>query len=326
MSVEAHDVVIVPRRRRRSDRDRPLPRHLRSRWAAVVVTAITLLWTIPTFGLFVTSLRPSEKSSYTGWWAVFSDHTVTLDNYVTVITGGDTLPGGIAPYLVNSIAVAVPATIIPIVLGAMAAYAIAWVPFRGATALLAGVIALQVVPIQMALLPLAQLFANGWSIGAFPVIPRIVDPSTGRSILSGTYAPLWIAHTMFALPFVIFVMHHFISRLPRELLDAAQVDGAGHVRMFRDIVAPLSMPAFASLAIFQFLWVWNDLIVALTYSTGSADVAPITAYLAYLKGGFGSQEYLLTAGAFVAMVVPLVVFFAFQRHFVRGLLTGSVDK
>jgi len=317
-------VVLAPRPRG-PRRSQPVPRYLRSRGAAVVVTAITLLWTIPTFGLFVTSLRPSENSAYTGWWAVFADHTVTLENYVEVITGGDTLPGGIAPYVVNSIAIAIPATIFPIVIGSMCAYAIAWVPFRGATLLLAGIVALQVVPIQMALLPLAQLFANGWSIGPFPVLPRIEDPSTGRSILSGTYAPLWIAHTMFALPFVIFVMHHFIARLPRELFDAARVDGAGHIRIFRAMVVPLAMPAFASLAIFQFLWVWNDLIVALTYSTGSSDVAPITAYLAYLKGGFGSKEYLLTAGAFVAMVIPLTVFFLFQRHFVRGLLAGSVD-
>jgi alpha-glucoside transport system permease protein len=325
VSVEAHDVVLVPRRRGGGSRNQ-VPRHLRSRGAAVVVTAITILWTIPTFGLFVTSIRPSEKSAYSGWWAVFSDRTVTPENYVEVITGGETLPGGIAPYLVNSIAVAIPATIFPLVLGAMAAYAIAWMRFRGATMILAGVIALQVVPIQMALLPLAQLFSNGWSLGPFPVIPRIDNPETGRSILAGTYAPLWIAHTMFALPIVIFLMHHFISRLPREMFDAARVDGASHIRIFWDFVVPLSMPAFASLAIFQFLWVWNDLIVALTYSTGAADVAPVTAYLAYLNGGFGSNEHLLTAGAFVAMVIPLTIFFLFQRHFVRGLLAGSVEN
>lgn len=291
----------------------------------LVVVAVTVLWTIPTFGLFVTSLRPSELSSYSGWWAAFSDRTFTLDNYREVLAGGDLTPTGVTPYLVNSLAIAVPATIFAIVLGAMAAYALAWVPFRGATALLMLVVGLQVVPIQMALLPLTVLFSNGWSIGGVPIVPRISDPETGRPLLAGTYGPLWIAHTMFTLPFAIFLLHHFISRLPRELLDAARVDGASHVRVFRSVVLPLARPAIASLGIFLFLWVWNDLLIAITLTTGSPDTAPVTAYLADLEGAFGSKEYLLTAGAFVAIVIPLVVFFSLQRYFARGLLAGAVE-
>jgi len=306
-------------------RDHGLARsRLGSWWAALAVVAIAALWTIPTFGLLVTSLRPTELSSYTGWWAVFSDRTLTLDNYREVLSGGETLPTGITPYLVNTVAIAVPATVIPIVLGCMAAYAIAWIPFRGATLVLAGAVALQVVPVQMALLPLTQLLSSGWTAGPLRLAPPI-DPETGRSVLTGTYLPLWVAHTMFALPLAVFLLHHFIARLPREVFEAARIDGASHFVIFRVLVLPLAAPAIASLAIFQFLWVWNDLILAITFASGSPDVSPITAYLAYLNGGFGSKEYLLSAGAFVAIVIPLAVFFALQRYFARGLLAGTVD-
>jgi alpha-glucoside transport system permease protein len=318
--------VTAPTRRRQH---RPAlagaARHVRSPWATVVVVVIAVLWTIPTFGLLATSLRPSDLSAYSGWWTIFSDHTLTLDNYREVLTGGETTPAGLTPYLVNSIAIAVPATMFPIVIGCMAAYVIAWIPFRGSTFVLFLIVALQIVPIQMALQPLTQLFSNGWSIGPLPIVPRITDPATGRPLLAGTYGPLWIAHTMFALPLAVFLLHHFIARLPRELFDAARVDGASHARIFRTIVLPLSVPAIASLAIFLFLWIWNDLLLAITFTTGTADSAPVTAYLSGLEGAFGSKEYLLTAGAFVAIAIPLVVFFSFQRYFARGLLAGSVE-
>ncbi|HET7899931.1 MAG TPA: carbohydrate ABC transporter permease [Candidatus Nanopelagicales bacterium] len=300
-------------------------RRYRSPWAAVVVVILTVLWTIPTFGLFVTSLRPSDLSAYSGWWTVFSDHTLTLDNYREVLQGGESTPDGLVPYLVNSIAIAVPATIFPITLGCMAAYVLAWIPFRGATTVLLGVVALQVVPVQMALQPLVQLFNTGWSIGPLPIVPRVIDPATGRPILAGTYGPLWIAHTMFMLPLVIVVLQHFMARLPREVFDAARVDGASHSRIFLSMAVPLSLPAIASMAIFLFLWIWNDLLVAITFTSGTPDTAPVTAYLAGLEGAFGSKEYLLTAGAFVAIAIPLVVFFTLQRYFARGLLAGSVE-
>jgi alpha-glucoside transport system permease protein len=300
-------------------------RRYRSPWAAVVVVLVTVLWTIPTFGLFVTSLRPSELSSYSGWWAAFSDRTLTLDNYREVLQGGPSAPGGLVPYLVNSVAIAVPATIFAITLGCMAAYVLAWIPFRGATYVLLGIVALQVVPVQMALQPLVQLFSTGWSIGPVPVVPRIIDAATGRPLLAGTYGPLWIAHTMFMLPLVIVVLQHFMARLPREVLDAARVDGASHSRVFLSMAIPLSFPAIASMAIFLFLWIWNDLLVAITFSSGSPDTAPVTAYLSGLEGAYGSKEYLLTAGAFVAIAIPLVVFFSLQRYFARGLLAGAVE-
>lgn len=292
-------------------------------WATGVVLLIAALWTVPTFGLLATSLRPNALSSYSGWWTIFSDHTLTLDNYRDVLTGGPGTPDGLVPYLVNSIAIAVPATVFTIVIGCMAAYVLAWLPFRGSSFLLWGVVALQIVPVQMALQPLVLLFANGWSIGSVPIVPRIIDPANGRPILA--YAPLWIAHTMFALPLAIFLLHHFIARLPKELVDAARVDGASHVRIFVRIVVPLSLPAIASLAIFLFLSIWNDLLLALTFTTGTAQSAPVTAYLSNLAGSYGEREYLLSAGAFVAIAIPLVVFFSLQRYFARGLLAGSVQ-
>ncbi len=191
-----------------------------------------------------------------------------------------------------------------------------WIPFKGATSIFFIIFALQVVPLQMSLLPLLQLFNKGWGLGSVTIIPALN--------LGGSYVPLWIAHTMFALPLAIFLLHNFMAQLPRDLMEAAVVDGASHFLIFRKIVLPLSVPAIASFAIFQFLWVWNDLLVALTFAGGTADVAPITSYLANIVGSYGAKTHLITAGAFIAIIVPLIVFFALQRFFVRGLLAGSV--
>ena len=322
MSVEAHQVVPVRSSRSASA---AVHRHARSTWAAVVVGAIALLWTVPTVGLLVTSLRPVQLTKYTGWWEAVSDRTLTLDNYVEVIQGGQIIPGGISPYLANTVAIVIPATVIPIVLAAMAAYALAWIPFRGSAVILGVVVALQVLPIQMALLPLLALFSNGWSLGPIPTFPNLDDPVTGQSLLMGTYVPLWMAHTAFALPLAVFLMFNAIARVPRELMDAARIDGAGHALIFRRLVLPLAAPAIAAFAIFQFLWVWNDLLVAISFAGGSPDVAPITAYLANIQGGYGVHMHLVTAGAFIAIIIPLVVFFVLQRYFVRGILAGAVD-
>ena len=324
MSVEAHEFLPVPPTSEpRSPRS--AHRRLTSPWAAVVVVGITVLWTIPTFGLLVTSLRTRYDALTSGWWTVFADPHLTLDNYRVVLTGGDTFAGGITPYFFNSVAVALPASVFPVVLACMAAYALAWIPFRGASIVLFLIVALQIVPIQIALFPLLQMFFNGWSIGPIPVFPNLDNAATGHSLLFGTYVPLWIAHTMFALPFAIFLLYNFVAKLPREIFDAARVDGASHYLIFRRMVFPLALPAIAAFTIYQFLWVWNDLIVAITLAPGGPDVAPITAYLASIKGGFGEQEHLLSAGAFIAMTVPLIVFFSLQRFFSRGLLAGSVE-
>ncbi len=305
-----------------------LRRNLSSPWATGVVILITILWTIPTFGLLVTSLRPAEEASATGWWTALLHPVFTMSNYSEVISGGETIPGGIAPYFINSFVISIPAATFPLILALMAAYALAWVPFRFSNGVFLLIFALQVVPLQMALLPLLQLFKQGWGLGGLTLIPPIKSIPVIGSLLvtsNGTsFVPLWVAHTMFALPLAIFLLHNFISALPKDLFEAARVDGASHFLIFRKIVLPLSVPAIASFAIFQFLWVWNDLLVGLTFVGGTADVAPITVYLSNLKGTYGAQLHLVTAGAFIAIIIPLLVFFALQRFFVRGLLAGSV--
>ena len=323
MSVEAHEVVPIPQPREESIPE-AARRKLSSPWATGLVILITILWTIPTFGLLVTSLRPSEDASSSGWWTIFANPALTLRNYSEVLTGGAVIPGGITPYFFNSFAIALPAAIFPLVIATMAAYALAWIPFKGSTFIFFFIFALQVIPLQMSLLPLLQMFNLGWSIGPIPIFPDLNVPGSAQSLFYGTYIPLWIAHTMFALPLAIFLLHNFIAQLPRELFEAARVDGASHFLIFRKLVLPLTVPAIASFAIFQFLWVWNDLLVALTFAGGTPDVAPITAYLANIKGTYGAQLHLITAGAFVAIIVPLIVFFSLQRFFVRGLLAGSV--
>jgi alpha-glucoside transport system permease protein len=304
-----------------------LRRNLSSPWATAFVILLTILWTVPTFGLLITSLRPAEDASSTGWWMAFVNPAFTLSNYSEVISGGETIPGGIAPYFINSFVISIPAAIMPLTLALMAAYALAWVPFRFSNGIFLGIFALQVVPLQMALLPLLILFNKGWFglpplrelVQDIPILGPAVWPQGGIS-----FVPLWIAHTMFALPLAIFLLHNFIAQLPRDLFEAARVDGASHFLIFRRIVLPLSVPAIASFAIFQFLWVWNDLLVALTFAGGTVDVAPITVYLSNIKGTYGAALHLVTAGAFIAILVPLIVFFSLQRFFVRGLLAGSV--
>jgi alpha-glucoside transport system permease protein len=319
MSVEAHQIIPIPEAAPadHGGMSSALRRNLSSPWATGTVIVLTILWTIPTLGLLITSLRPSDLASSSGWWTVITSPVFTLSNYSEVLTGGATIPGGITPYFVNSFVISIPAALIPTTLALMAAYALAWIPFRASNAVFLLIFALQVVPLQMALLPLLTLFNKGWGIGSVTIIPAL---SPG----DGSFIPVWIAHTMFALPLAIFLLHNFIAQLPRDLFEAARVDGASHFLIFRRIVLPLSVPAIASFMIFQFLWVWNDLLVALTFAGGTVDVAPITVYLSNIKGTYGSALHLITAGAFIAIIVPLCVFFALQRFFVRGLLAGSV--
>ncbi|MFF2121991.1 carbohydrate ABC transporter permease [Kitasatospora sp. NPDC058184] len=295
----------------------PVRKAFSSPLASVFVIAMTVLWTIPTLGLLVTSLRPKQDVTASGWWNAFLHPDLGLGNYHSVLfEGGSGASTGLMPFLVNSLAISVPATVFPLALAAMAAYALAWVRFRGSDAVFFTVFALQVVPLQMALIPLLRLFAGGAHLGSLTLIPA-VD-------LKGSYAPVWLAHTMFALPLAVFLLHNFIAQLPRDLMEAAVVDGASHFKIFRSIVLPLCTPALASFAIFQFLWVWNDLLVALTFAGGTPEVAPMTVRLAQLSGSLGGRWELLTAGAFLSIIVPLIVFFSLQRYFVRGLLAGSV--
>jgi alpha-glucoside transport system permease protein len=302
-----------------------LRRNLSSPWATGLVIVLTVLWTIPTFGLFVTSLRTSAAANSSGWWTALTNPSFTLDNYTQVLNGGADFQGGIWPFVINSFVISIPAATFPLIIAIMAAYALAWIPFKGANIVFLGIFALQVVPLQMALLPLLTLFNKGWF--GFPSLKEVLQ-STPLNFLwppgGVSFVPLWIAHTMFALPLAIFLLHNFINQLPKDLFEAARVDGASHFLIFWRIVLPLSVPAIASFAIFQFLWVWNDLLVALTFASGTPDVAPITQYLSSIQGTYGAQLHLVTAGAFLAIIVPVIVFFSLQRFFVRGLLAGSV--
>jgi alpha-glucoside transport system permease protein len=287
-------------------------RRLTSRWATLAALVIAVLWTLPTFGLFVSSFRLPALVNSSGWWTIFENWGFTFDNYADVLKSGN---GSLdlAGSFVNSLAITIPATIAPLVIASLAAYAFAWIDFKGRDWLFIFVFALQIVPIQMALVPLLSLFSRGVRVGGTQLFEGLQA--------SGSYGQIWIAHTVFALPLAIFLLHNFVSEIPRELVEAARVDGAGHGQIFFRIVLPLTMPAIAAFAIFQFLWVWNDLLVALVFADGA--VAPMTKLLAEITGSRGQDWHLLTAGAFISILVPLIVFFALQRYFVRGLLAGS---
>jgi alpha-glucoside transport system permease protein len=292
-------------------------RRLTSRTASVISVIIAVFWTIPTFGLFISSFRPEEQIKTTGWWTFFSDPKLTLQNYNDVIFGESSSSGQLASYFINSLVITIPAVVFSVSLAAMAAYALSWLDFKGRDWIFIGIFALQIVPIQMALVPLLKLFSAGVSIGHTHIIPAI-----GNDSVSTAFVQVWIAHTCFGLPLGIFLLHNFMSELPRDLFEAARVDGAGSAMIFRRIVIPLITPALASLTIFQFLWIWNDLLVALTFT--QSDNAPLTVRLGQLAGTRGNEWQRLTSGAFVSMVLPLIVFLSLQRYFVRGLLAGGV--
>jgi alpha-glucoside transport system permease protein len=270
----------------------------------VAIVFIAFLWSLPTAGLLISSLRPADALVESGWWEAIlhpfeSAQEWTLANYATAL-GGD----GMANSFINSVIVTIPATVIPITIAAFAAYAFAWMRFPGRTVLFALVVGLLVVPLQMALVPILRLY--------------------GDLDLNHTFLGVWLAHTGFGLPLAIFLLYNFISQLPKDLLESAFIDGASHLTVFMRLILPLSIPALAAFAIFQFLWVWNDLLVALVYLGVSSDVSVMPAQLNELVGTRGDQWHILTAAAFITMVVPLLVFLGLQRYFVRGILSGSV--
>jgi len=289
-----------------------------SKIATTIVWVITFIWTVPTVGLLVTSFKTDKNILGEAWWVSIFNPDFTLANYKNVFLGDGTesLSTGVLPYFINSIVITLPATIFPIVIATMAAYALAWIRFRGSDVLFFSIFALQIVPLQMSLIPLLLLFTGGAHIGSVTIFPALG--------IAGDFAGIWLPHTMFALPLAIYLLHNFIAGLPRDLMEAAYVDGANHFTVFRRIVLPLAIPGIASIAIFQFLWVWNDLLVALTFASGTEEVAPLNSKLASLVGQYGSGYTQLSAGAFITIAVPLIVFFSLQRYFVRGLLAGSV--
>ena len=263
----------------------------------LLIAFVGLLWLVPTFGLFFTSLIEPASIGTAGWWEIFSTPSIaTFENYREIFDNED-----ITSAIWTTLWVAIGGTILPILVAAFAAYAFAWLEFPGRDWLFLVVVALLVVPIQMALIPIFSLYND---LGLFD------------SILG-----LMLFHTAFGLPFAIFLLRNFFIGIPRDLLEAARIDGASEFRIFFRLILPLGLPAIASLAIFQFLWVWNDLLVALTFAR---DTQPITVAIFTQLRQFSANIELIAPAAFVSLAIPLVVFFAFQRYFVEGLLAGSV--
>jgi alpha-glucoside transport system permease protein len=274
----------------------------RSLAAPIVMIVLCLLWTVPTLGLLVTSLRSREDAATTGWWtAIFNPFGAgwTTENYAGALTGQDMAQG-----FLNSVVVAVPATILPIMLAAFAAYAFTFMEFRGRDLLFIAIVAVMVVPIQVAFQPMLDLLGpNGIGI-------------------SGQFVAVWLLHTGFGMPLCLYTLRNYMATLPHSVVESAKIDGASHYQTFWRLVAPMSMPAIAAFATLQFLWVWNDLLIAkLFLSPGNAT---IIVQLQQLLGTQGQGEELLQAGAFISILLPMAVFFALQRFFVRGLTSGAV--
>ena len=287
-----------------------------------VLWLLVALWSIPTLGLLINSVRDRDQQRSSGWWTVFTGNFdgLTLDNYRDVL--GTTAAGGMKQGLTNSFAIALPATIIPIAFAAFAAYAFAWIDFKHRQGLFIGTVALLAVPLQVALLPLLQMYVRGahWTIPWFDKTITVFPDLN----LAGTTTAVWLTHTAFAMPFAIFLIHNYMASLPKDIFESARIDGANHFRIFWRLVLPLSVPVLAAFAIFQFLWTWNDYLIAVTMIGANQSAAPSTVVIAAQTGQFGQTEHLLTAGAFLQAAVPLAVFFLLQRFFVRGILAGSV--
>ncbi len=267
----------------------------------IVVIVISVIWLVPTVSLLFTSVRSIQDINSSIWWTILiKPHQFTLENYHGVLQAAGSI--GMGQAFLNSVFITVPATIFPIVIGAWAAYAFAWLRFPLRNTIFLVMVALQVIPLQMLLIPLLRLFTQ-WGI-------------------NGTYPALWIAHTAFGLPLAIYIMRNFMSGIPYDLLESARIDGAGEVRIFWSIILPLATPAIAAMAIFQFMWVWNDLLLALVFS--GPTTAPMTVIVRTLVGEFGGGWQFMTSAAFISMALPLVIFFSLQRYFVAGLTAGSV--
>ncbi len=269
----------------------------------IVIVGLIVLWLIPTIGLLINSLRPTSEVTQSGWWtALFHPSQWTLENYTLVLNQSN-----LGQAFVNSIIISVPATIIPVMVAAFAAYAFAWMSFPFRNVLAVVVVGLLVVPLQTTFIPILQLFG-----------PKGLG-------IAGSFLAVWLAHTAYGLPFAVFLLRNFMAELPREVFESAYIDGASPVTAFLRLALPMSVPAIAALAIFQFLFVWNDLLVAFVYlGAVSAENLPMTVVIANLVNSLGSGWQLLGAAAFISMAVPLLVFFGLQRYFVRGIVGGSV--
>ena len=276
---------------------RRISRFLASSPVHILLVVVGLIWLVPTIGLFLTSLLSAEDYLEGGWWQFFSEPSkFTFDNYSAIFDNE-----AITSSLVTTIWIAIGGTLLPIIVGALAGYAFAWLEFPGRDWLFVIVIALLVVPLQMALIPMFRLYET---VG-----------------INDTVLALILFHTAFGLPFAIFLLRNFFIGIPKDLLEAARIDGASEIRIFLRLILPLGLPAIASLAIFQFLWTWNDLLVALVFGR---ETQPITVAIYSQLAAFGTNIEIIAPATFVSLVIPLIVFFAFQRYFVQGLLAGSV--
>jgi alpha-glucoside transport system permease protein len=264
----------------------------------IILGLIGLVWLVPTIGLFITSFRPSADMRTTGWWTVLFEPRFTMVNYQRVLEGE-----GMGQAFLNSLFISLPSTLAPLLVASMAAFALAWVKFPFRDTIFLVIVAMLMVPVQIGFIPLVNLFRDAG--------------------LLTNYGGVWIAHTAFALPFGIFLLRNFFITLPKDLIEAARIDGASNWGIFRTIVVPLSVPAIAAYGIFQFLWVWNDLLMALVYAQNT-QLQPMTVRVTTLLGTYASEWSLLAAAAFLIMLVPLIVFISLQRFFVQGLLAGSV--
>lgn len=284
----------------------------------ILLVVLCIIWSLPTVGILITSFRPSDEVPRTGWWTVIfrKGSEFTTENYRQVLAGKDysfinekgekvrASGDNLLSAFLNSLTVTVPAVVIPILIAAFAAYGFAWLKFPGRRLLFTGIVAILVVPLYIALIPILRDYQ--------------------RLQLNGTFLGIWLAHTGFGLPLATYLLFNYISTIPRSIMESAFIDGATHFKTFVRLILPLSMPALASFAIFQFIWVWNDLIVALVFMGAGAENAVLTQRLLNMAGTRGQDWHLLTSGAFVSMILPLIVFFGLQKFFVRGLLAGSV--
>ncbi|MEA2662288.1 MAG: alpha-glucoside transport system permease protein [Chloroflexota bacterium] len=294
MAVVAEQVTVPVERERLAAR---ILRFIRRGPVHVFLAVVAVLWLVPTIGLFVTSLLPADQANARGWWQVFSDPSkLTWENYSHLFDNG-----AIKDSLITTIEIAIGGTVLPVLVAALAGYAFAWLEFPGRDWLFIGVIGLLVVPLQMALIPVFKIYN---SVGIFDTVLSLV-----------------LFHTAFGLPFAIFLLRNFFVGIPKDIVESARIDGSSEMRIFVRLMLPLGLPAIASLAIFQFLWTWNDLLVGLTFGRSTQ---PITVAIFSQMRQFGSNIEIIAPASFVALAIPLAVFFAFQRYFVQGLLAGSV--
>jgi alpha-glucoside transport system permease protein len=316
MATESVGERRVPQEMERR-REFELPRALSPRaWLPklplhAVILLIMVLWSIPTIALLVSSFRDPAAIASSGWWNALTEWNFTFDNYESVLDRR-----GMEQAFINSLIITIPSTALVILVAAAAAYAFAWMNFPARNLLFLTIVAMLVIPLQMTLIPVLRLYNQVTVEGDVPIIG-------GNWFGRNSYVGMWLAHTAYGLPFAVFLLRNFFGALPRDLFESAYLDGASDFMVFRRIVLPLSMPALAALAIFQFLWVWNDLLIALIF-LGDPSLYPMTVQIQSLVGSFGTNYQVLTAAAFISMALPLVVFFALQRYFVQGVLAGAV--